>query len=164
MILYFFFSPLPPTGSASPTSSLSSAWMKSGRANPTWASSVMRTRYSELLNFGALSFLSISRMVNVVITVASDGLRSSFSSVAFRREREESDAETPTRELSRLGSQRRDRHSAESEDQGRTNMHRKISGNYRSCTRGKTQDCLSFQRLRNKVDAGSALTHILGCM
>lgn len=71
------------------TSSLSSAWMKRGRANPTCASSVMRTRYSELLNFGALSFLSISRMVNVVITVASDGLRSSFNSVASVRKREQ---------------------------------------------------------------------------
>lgn len=59
--------------------------MKSGRAKPTWASSVMRTRYSELLNFGALSFLSISRMVKVVLTVASDGLRSSFNSVALWR-------------------------------------------------------------------------------
>lgn len=65
-----------------PTSSLSSAWMKRGRAKPTCASSVMRTRYSELLNFGALSFLSINRMVKVVTTVALDGLRSSFSSVA----------------------------------------------------------------------------------
>lgn len=91
MILFCFF--VFSTGSASPTSSLSSAWMKRGRANPTWASSVMRTRYSELLNFGALSFLSISRMVNVVITVASDGLRSSFSSVALAREQEESDGE-----------------------------------------------------------------------
>lgn len=65
-----------------PTSSLSSAWMKRGRAKPTCASSVMRTRYSELLNFGALSFLSINRMVKVVVTVALVGVRSSFSSVA----------------------------------------------------------------------------------
>lgn len=65
------------------TSSLSSTCIDSGRANPTWASSVMRTRYSELLNLGALSFLSISRMVNVVTTVAGDGVRSSFSSVAY---------------------------------------------------------------------------------
>lgn len=63
--------------------------MKRGRAKPTWASSVMRTRYSELLNFGALSFLSISRMVKVVITVASDGLRSSFNSVALQTATEE---------------------------------------------------------------------------
>lgn len=72
-----------------PTSSLSSAWMKRGRANPTWANSVIRTRYSELLNFGALSFLSISRMVKVVNTVASDGNRSSFNSVALDFERKE---------------------------------------------------------------------------
>ncbi|TNN35521.1 hypothetical protein EYF80_054312 [Liparis tanakae] len=66
---------LSPVASGPPTSSLSSAWMKRGRAKPTWASSVIRTRYSELLNVGALSFLSISRMVNVVFTVASEGLR-----------------------------------------------------------------------------------------
>lgn len=67
------------------TSSLSSTCIGSGRANPTWASSVMRTRYSELLNLGALSFLSMSRMVKVVRTVADEGVRSSFSSVAYRR-------------------------------------------------------------------------------
>lgn len=44
----------------------------------------MRTRYSELLNLGALSFLSMSRMVKVVRTVAEEGVRSSFSSVAYR--------------------------------------------------------------------------------
>lgn len=65
------------------TSSLSSTCMYRGRAKPTCASSVIRTRYSELLNLGGLSFLSISRMVKVVMTVADVGVRSSFSSVAY---------------------------------------------------------------------------------
>ena len=67
------------------TSSLSTTWMKRGRAKPTCASSVMATLYSELLNSGALSLMSITRMLKVVVTVASDGVRSSFSSVPCRR-------------------------------------------------------------------------------
>lgn len=67
------------------TSSLSTTWMKRGRAKPTCASSVMATLYSELLNSGALSLMSITRMLKVVVTVASDGVRSSFSSVPCRQ-------------------------------------------------------------------------------
>lgn len=63
------------------TSSLSCTWMKRGRAKPTWASSGMATLYSELLNSGALSLTSMTRMLKVVVTVALEGVRSSFSSV-----------------------------------------------------------------------------------
>lgn len=66
------------------TSSLSCTWMKRGRANPTWANSGIATLYSELLNSGALSFMSITRMLKVVITVALEGVRSSFSSVPWK--------------------------------------------------------------------------------
>lgn len=67
------------------TSSLSTTWMKRGRAKPTCASSVMATLYSELLNSGALSLMSMTRILKVVVTVASDGVRSSFSSVPCRQ-------------------------------------------------------------------------------
>lgn len=65
------------------TSSLSCAWMKRGRAKPTWANSGIATLYSELLNSGALSFMSITRILKAVITVALEGVRSSFSSVPW---------------------------------------------------------------------------------
>lgn len=57
--------------------------MKRGRAKPTWASSVMATLYSELLNSGALSLMSMTRMLKVVVTLALEGVRSSFSSVPY---------------------------------------------------------------------------------
>lgn len=71
------------------TSSLSCTWMKRGRAKPTWASSGMATLYSELLNSGALSLMSMTRMLKVVVTVALEGVRSSFSSVPCKETKQQ---------------------------------------------------------------------------
>lgn len=72
------------------TSSLSCTWMKRGRAKPTWASSGMATLYSELLNSGALSLTSMTRMLKVVVTLALEGVRSSFSSVPCKERKQQS--------------------------------------------------------------------------
>lgn len=72
------------------TSSLSCTWMKRGRAKPTWASSGMATLYSELLNSGALSLMSMTRMLKVVVTVALEGVRSSLSSVPCKERKQQS--------------------------------------------------------------------------
>lgn len=63
--------------------------MKRGRAKPTWASSGMATLYSELLNSGALSLMSMTRMLKVVVTEALEGVRSSFSSVPCEERRQQ---------------------------------------------------------------------------